>query len=117
MGLGHLEVPITARNAFCVGAYRTLRAVRGEMRSVIELTDAPLAERVKYFRQLTQRARRDAQRSRGPLRLAFLRLAQGWEMLADAAQDVMDNGATETPKDQVFPEQSARPISSHDRAF
>jgi hypothetical protein len=62
---------------------------------MMEPTHAPLPERVKYFRDLARKARQEAQKSRGALRLAFTRLADGWESLADAAEELIARQANE----------------------
>jgi hypothetical protein len=85
---------------------------------MIEPTGAPLPERVRYFRELAKRAQRDARTSRGPLRLAFIRLAERWESLANATEDLMlARGHTETPNIQAAPGQRATGLGSHDRPF
>jgi hypothetical protein len=102
-------VCLVARNA--AGEY-------GENALMIEATNAPLPERVRYFRELAKRAQRDARTSRGPLRLAFVRLAQRWESLANATEDLMlARGQTETPNIEIAPEQRAPGLGSHDRPF
>ena len=85
---------------------------------MIEPTGAPLPERVRYFRELTKRAQRDAKTARGSLRLAFVRLAEGWESLANATEDLMlARGQTATPNIEIAPEQRAPGLGSHDRPF
>jgi hypothetical protein len=84
---------------------------------MMETKNAPLPERVKYFRDLAGKSQRDAQRSRGALRLAFLRLAKGWESLADASEELLATQAVELGAGAIDRREALAEPGSHDRAL
>ena len=53
---------------------------------MIEIGPMPLALRIQFYRRLAEKAARNAGNSKGSLRLAFMRLGQHWQALANAAE-------------------------------